>query len=113
MSTPVENCKFDAEAIGVITHNVKSAVAAFETTSLTVDFRIGANGDLFKVRADGNRLRGWPFPAADDLSDVNGMCWVYISPRSLDPGYSILDGEGAIFINPKTLAVVRTTWFRY
>jgi hypothetical protein len=112
-SVPRSNCKFGPDKVGVITANVAVAVAALETSDVTYRFEVPPNGELFRIRATGHRIEGWPFSAADDLTDVNGMCWVYLGPASRRPGVQILDGEGAAIINPKTLAVAKVTWFRY
>jgi hypothetical protein len=110
---PPSSCKFGPDKVAVITTNVARAVAAIETPDVYFSFTIPPNGELYKLRATGHRIEGWPFPAADDLTDVDGMCWVYLGPTPRKPGAGILDGEGAAIINPRTLAVAKVTWFRY
>jgi hypothetical protein len=107
------DCKFDPAAIGVITNNINHVIAPLETAEITYDALIGTDGVLYKVQANGKRLRGWPFLAADDLTKFNGMCWVTLEPRSRDPRNGIFDGEGAAIIDPRTLVVAKTTWFQY
>ena len=107
------NCTFGPSKVLVIKANLTQAIASIETSAVTYAFQIDTDGKLFKLRASGRHIQGWPFSTADDLTSFNGMCWVYLGPRSRLPNGGILDGEAAAVVNPKTLLVEKLTWFQY
>ena len=42
-----------------------------------------------------------------------GGRWTYLMPKSLNPNYEYLHGEGAMYVDMQTLKVERVEWFRY
>jgi hypothetical protein len=59
--------------------------------------------DSGQALASGNRLH--------QLKD--GRCYAYLFPVAKKAGYSILDGDGGVYIDPISLELGEVFWFRY
>lgn len=48
-----------------------------------------------------------------ELEGYAGECWASLMPKSKRPGYSVLDGDGGVYINMETLEPGAVFWFTY
>jgi hypothetical protein len=93
-SGPPQYCALSSEQKEAVLENVRHVIAELTDEQITFDLPSSVVNDsrLYKTK---------------------GRCWAYLSPRAVQPGHGILDGDGGVYINASTLKSEGVFWFAY
>lgn len=89
-----EYCSLTPEQRTVVIQNIQNVIAELSDENVTYEVTRSVVDD-------------------SKLYKDKGRCWAYLFPKSVKPGYGILDGDGGVYINSTTLQPEGVFWFAY
>jgi hypothetical protein len=100
-SAPPKSCRLSPERRELVMRNITAAINELSTSTVTysIEMALNAQGDLHAVKGG--------------LVGVKGTCYAYLFPVSRSPSSGILDGDGALIIDPDSMRVLNHVWFKY